>query len=82
MGDVQTPMLMIRDFYSAQCVEGKDGYRYLAVWPSEDPADARTKPFNLKAWRFGTAFGLHVLDFQLPQGELIQLVKERATAAP
>jgi len=78
MDDVQTPLLMLRDFYSAQCVEGSDGYRYLAVWPSAEAGDARTKPFALKAWRFGTAFGLHVLDYQLPQGDLIDLVKERA----
>ena len=82
MDDVQTPMLMLRDFYSAECVEGNDGYRYLAVWPSAEAGDARAKPFSLKGWRFGTAFGLHVLDYQLPQGDLIDLVKERAASLP
>ena len=82
MDDVQTPMLMLRDFYSAQCVEGADGYRYLAVWPSAEAGDVRAKPFALKAWRFNTAFGLHVLDYQLPQGDLIDLVKERAASLP
>jgi hypothetical protein len=81
MTDVQTPMLMVRGFYSAQCLDGKDGYRYLGIWPSDAPGDARAKPFALTSWRFGTSFGLHVLDFQLPEGDLVDHVTRRAAAA-
>lgn len=78
----KTPMLLVRDFYSAQCVDGQDGYRYLAVWPSEAAGDARPARLRLDGWRFGTRMGLHVLDFQLPQGDLVDLVARRAALVP
>jgi hypothetical protein len=79
---IETPVLMLRDYYSAQCVDGKDGYRYLAVWEARLPGDVRVAPFDLGGWMFGTKMGLHVLDFQLPQGNLIDLVARRAAALP
>lgn len=78
MEDVKTPMLLLRGFYSAQCMAGEEGIRYLGVWPSSEPGDVRAKPFDLSGFRFGTDFGLHVLDYQLPLGDLVDLVKRRA----
>jgi hypothetical protein len=76
-----TPMLLVRDYYSAQCLEGQDGHRYLAVWPPGAP-DGRPEKLRLEGLRFNTRMGLHVLDFQLPQGDLVDLVGRRAAALP
>lgn len=82
LGGAGTPMLLIRDFYSARCVSGAGGYRYLAVWPSDTAGDARAALLKLDGWRFGTRMGLHVLDFQLPQGDLVDMVTRRAARLP
>lgn len=82
LGEVQTPMLLVRGYYSAQCVDGVDGDRHLAVWPSAAPGDVRSEKLALDSWRFGTRMGLHVLDFQLPQGDLVDMVARRAARLP
>jgi hypothetical protein len=72
-----TPFLVVPDFYTAQCVDGRDGFRYLAVDEARMPGDARPSPvsFGWHAWK--TRLGLHVLDFQLAQEDLIRVVKKR-----
>jgi hypothetical protein len=65
-----TPFLVVPDFYTAQCVDGADGFRYLAVDEAHAPGDARPSPvsFDWRGWK--TRLGLHVLDFQLAQRSL------------
>jgi hypothetical protein len=75
---VTTPFVLFRDFYSAQCLDGPEGTRYLAI----TAAPGSPGPLDLESARLNTALGLHVLDFQLPQGDLIDLVKRRAAAVP
>lgn len=70
--DVSTPFLVVRDFYRAKCVHGERGYAYLAVdSESEGPVDLASRRFDLGK------LGLHVLDLQLPQGDLVDLVARR-----
>lgn len=71
---VDTPFIMLRDFYSGRCVDGPDGYRYLAVTARE----ARDGPIDLEARIWKGELGLHVLDYQFAQGDLVDLVAERA----
>jgi pimeloyl-ACP methyl ester carboxylesterase len=81
---IDTPFLMLRSLYSAECSDGVDGYRYLGVSVAPAPGDTRQSPLDLEDWRLGTKMGLHLFDMQLPQGDLIDLVarKARAVAAP
>lgn len=75
--DVTTPFLVVRDFYRAKCAKGEQGYAYLAVdSESEGPVDLRSRRFDLGK------LGLHVLDLQLPQGDLVDLVARRARSLP
>ncbi len=76
---IQTPFLLLRDFYGAQCVDGKDGFRYLAVEAAPAQGDARTNPINFDEVIWRSQLGLHLLDFQLSQGDLVRMVKHKAT---
>jgi hypothetical protein len=79
---VATPFLLLRNFYAGRCVSGPNGVRDLEVSGTPSPGDARTSPVDLDAWYFGTKLGLHVLDLQIPQGDLVDLVTARAQGSP
>jgi hypothetical protein len=74
-----TPFIVLRDFYEAECVDGKSGFRYLAVEAAPAPEDTRTNPvdFDNVIWKY--SLGLHLLDFQLSQGDLVEMVRRRAS---
>src|SRR5262249_51544804 len=78
--DVTSPFVMLRDFYSARCAAGPNGYRYLAVSETPRPGDARVGPIDLPLLPFRGPLGLHILDLQLAQGDLLDLVAERTAA--
>ena len=78
--DTTTPFVMLRNFYSGSCVEGPDGFRYLAVSAAPAPGDARVSPVDFTNRFLTGELGLHVLDFQFAQGDLIELVAQRAAA--
>jgi Protein of unknown function (DUF3089) len=85
LADVATPFVLLRDFYGGTCVDGPDGMRYLAVTP--EPAaraagDARKSPIRFSSLWLRGAMGLHILDFQFAQGDLVDLVAQRAAALP
>jgi hypothetical protein len=77
----KTPFLLLRDFYGAQCVDGKDGFRYLAVEAAPAQGDTRTNPINFDEVIWRSQLGLHLLDFQLSQGDLVRMVKHKADVA-
>lgn len=62
--DVTTPYAAQHDHYAAGCTRGERGYAYLGV----DFHDRRFERGKL---------GLHVLDMQLTQGDLVALVRRR-----
>jgi len=76
-----TPFLELRDFYSASCVDGGDGFHYLAVEPAPGPTDKRTSPVDLDSPMWRTPLGLHLLDYQFAQGDLVDLVQRKAAIA-
>jgi len=80
--DVATPFVVYPNLYAARCAEAPGGYRYLAVSEARGAGDVRESPIDLASFALNTAMGLHVLDLQLPQGELIDLVARRAAALP
>jgi pimeloyl-ACP methyl ester carboxylesterase len=77
-----TPFILLRNFYRAQCVDGKDGFRYLAVEAAPAQGDVRTNPVNFDEVTWRSPLGLHLLDFQLPLEELVQMVKHKAKLGP
>ena len=72
-----TPFVVVPDFYTAQCVDGRDGFRYLAVDEARTPGDTRPSPVSFDWYGWKTRLGLHVLDFQLAQEDLIRAVRRR-----
>jgi hypothetical protein len=79
--DVTTPFVLLRDFYAARCVRGPEGYAWLEVSPRPAPNDTRTSPVDLRDRRFRIGnLGLHILDLQLAQGDLVDMVARRAAA--
>jgi hypothetical protein len=79
---VTTPWVLYRDYYSAECVDGPAGYRYLAIAASPPPGDARVAPFDLAHPVLNSSLGTHILDLQFPQGDLIDMVARRAAQLP
>ena len=81
VADVATPFVLLRDFYGGACTDGPAGYRYLAMTETPPPGDGRTSPIRFSSlWLRSAALGLHLLDYQFAQGDLIDLVAERAAA--
>jgi hypothetical protein len=81
-----TPFIVLHDFYSAWCVDRPDGFSYLAVTPDPRPSDTRPSPLELDSalWRQQLGhiqLGLHILDFQFTQDDLVKLVERKAAVA-
>jgi hypothetical protein len=75
---IETPFVLLRDFYTGECIDGPDGYRYLGVAAAPEPGDTRKSPLDLENSRFTGKMGLHVVDFQFAMGDLVDLVKRKA----
>lgn len=78
MDGMRTPFVMMRDFYSGQCVNAGNGLRYFAIAVTPGPGDRRVSPVNLSLPLLHGVLGYHLLDMQFPQGDLVDLVAERA----
>lgn len=77
---IETPFIELSDFYAAECLDGPDGYRYLGMSLVGTSGDIRKNPIDFEKMPLRKQFGLHVLDFQFTQGDLIDLVARRAAA--
>jgi hypothetical protein len=77
---VTTPFMMLRDFYAARCADGPDGYRYLEVAIAKAAGDVRENPVDFARMPFKKQLGLHLVDYQLPQGDLLDDVARRVAA--
>jgi hypothetical protein len=78
---ITTPFVLLRDFYSGRCVRGPGGFAYLEASQVPPHGDTRVSPvdFANRRLRIGK-LGLHVLDMQLAQGDLVDMVSRRARA--
>ena len=72
-----TPYFLVRHAYAGRCVLRKDGFGYLAV---SSVTPAALHPIDLESRYFNGLLGLHVLDYQLPQDDLLNLVREKFAA--
>ena len=81
-GPPPTPYLHTEGLASATCVhDGQTGY--LAVSVNADPADPRTDTIPGDVYFAGTilpGWGLHLVDVNLAQGDLIRIVEAQARA--
>jgi hypothetical protein len=77
----KTPFIALPGFYDAWCTDGQDGFRFLAVEEAHRPGDVRQSPIDLTTALWRTKLGLHLLDMQFAQGDLVRLI-ERKVAAP
>jgi hypothetical protein len=75
---VTTPYVSYRDFYRAQCSHAADGRDYLEIAEARAPGEQRPSPIDLGKGNLG--MGLHIYDYQLPQGDLIALVQTKLAA--
>ena len=73
-----TPYVDAPSAFRTECVEA-DGYRFLAV-ARADPADARPLDRFLEQ-PLGPAWGLHLVDANVVQGDLVDVVRQQAAAA-
>ena len=80
VSEVKTPFVVLRDFYAGRCVRGPGGYGYLeASLEPEGTNDKRVSVVDLHDKRLRAyKLGLHLLDMQLTQGDLVEMVKRRA----
>jgi hypothetical protein len=78
---VETPFLMLRRFYTGECLAGPEGYHYLGVAAAPATGDLRESALDLGASALNGTLGLHVMDFQFPMGDLVELVARRAKQA-
>jgi hypothetical protein len=77
----KTPFIALPGFYDAWCTDGQDGFRFLAVEEAHRPGDVRESPIDLTTAAWRTKLGLHLLDMQFAQGDLVRLI-ERKAAVP
>jgi hypothetical protein len=81
-GEPPTPFLRTEGLASAACAH-RGNIGYLAVSVNGDPADARTDRIPGDVMVGGLpqpGWGLHLVDMNLAQGDLIALVKAQAEA--
>lgn len=79
---VATRFVYLRGLFAAQCVPGPGGYRHLAISDARKPGDRRALPFDLNDPRFElSTLGLHTVEMELLQGDLIELVRQKTASA-
>jgi hypothetical protein len=75
----KTPFIALPGFYDAWCADGQNGFRFLAVEEAHAPGDARESPIDLTTAAWRTQLGLHLLDMQFAQGDLVRLIERKAS---
>jgi hypothetical protein len=81
-GPPPAPFLRTRGLVSARCVND-GGTGYLAVSVNADPADARTDRIPgdvMLGGQLAPGWGIHLVDMNIAQGDLIRLVQSQSEA--
>jgi hypothetical protein len=77
---VHTPFVVLPDFYAGRCINGSNGFRFLGISIAPRRGDARKNLIDFGSfWLDSPAMGLHILDMQFPQQDLIDLIKKKAS---
>ncbi|HEV7557515.1 MAG TPA: DUF3089 domain-containing protein [Kofleriaceae bacterium] len=73
---IATPYTSVRDFYRAHCVTDARGHGFLAIAEARAPGDQRPSLIDLGGSHGG--IGLHIYDVQVGQGDLVELIRDKA----
>lgn len=80
-GFADTPFVRLGDFYASECLTDVDGNQYLAISVAPEPSDVRQNPIDFANPLLSpNILGLHVLDYNFPMAELLELVAIKAEA--
>jgi hypothetical protein len=71
--NVETPFVAFRDHYSGKCVTDASGFSYLEI--------AESSPGPIDIHRHFMKMGLHLVDMQIPNGDLVDMVRHREVAS-
>ena len=79
-----TPFTKYEDFYAGECVKDDLNASYLEIRVAPtDPNDARENQVPFDNGLFDPAFlGTHILDYNFPMGDMVELVEVKAAAMP
>ncbi len=77
--DAGTPFVLYRDLFQGNCVI-KNGFSYLEITYLGQPGDPRGLPPYKNAGSESIGFGLHLVDWNLPLEELMDIVRAQAAA--
>jgi Protein of unknown function (DUF3089) len=77
---IETPFTLYRDYFTGECITREDGVRYLQIGSQPEPDDQRQPASIRNALLESLGLGLHLLDYNLPQDDLIALVQKQAQA--
>jgi len=76
-----TPFALYEQFYSGECTKDDHNRSYLKISVTPRPGDVRQNLVPFDAPILTPSFlGLHILDYNFPQGDLIYLVNVKAAA--
>ncbi len=78
--DAGTAFVLYRDAFKGQCVN-QNGLSYLQITNLVQPGDPRGKPPYQSTSAESLGFGLHLVDWNLPMQELIEIVGQQAAKA-
>lgn len=79
---IDTPFVTLPGLVSGECVHDEHG-TYLSITLNGQPTDARRNDIDGDLIVFGRVrpeWGLHLVDMNLPQGDLVKLVKTQSAA--
>ncbi len=81
--NITTAFLLYRDTFQGTCTKSDDGkYNQLVISQIVIPNDQRSLPPYQSVGAEGGGFGLHLVDYQIPLYDLIDLVRQQADAMP
>jgi hypothetical protein len=78
--DAGTPFLLYRDAFQGQCINDA-GLSYLQITSLLQASDPRGIPPYESTSAEAIGFGLHLVDWNLPMDELIEIVTQQAAKA-
>ncbi|MGH7788440.1 MAG: pectin acetylesterase-family hydrolase [Candidatus Binatia bacterium] len=78
---IETPFALFEDFYAGECVRDAEGHSYLRISVEPGSGDLRTNPIPFNHGVLAPGFlGTHILDYNFPLGDMIELVRIKAEA--
>jgi hypothetical protein len=78
---VDTPFVLYRDFFQGDCVTA-GSHTYLEISLVGAAMDQRQAPAYRNMAVESIGFGLHIVDYNIPLDDLIDVVEQQAGGAP